>query len=103
MPSALLNPENDPAPDALLAESTRVQCDARRLVRAVPALGGNRVLWRMPHMPLDKEPLWLAIAYASRYGAVYLTDRFELRGKSASSLTAAPAAASEDDERKEEL
>lgn len=82
-PSALFQSEQDPALDASLAGNDRVQCEAREVVRAVPATGHDRLLWRMPErMPSERTHLWLAVAYAFRYGTVYLTDRFVLRGTS---------------------
>ena len=82
MESALFHSMQDPALDVSLAGYDRVQCEAREVVRAVPATGQDRLLWRMPERtPSERTHLWLAVAYAFRYGTVYLTDRFVLRGK----------------------
>ena len=80
LPSSLFHSEADPELDAALAENSRVRCEARAVARAVPAIGDNNVLWRMPDAAEEGEDVWVALAYAWRYGTVHVTDRVVLRG-----------------------
>lgn len=84
LPSAILHSVDDPALDAALGESSRTVCNARNVARAVPATGGDHVLWRMPPAVGAGEgsgaDVKVALAYAWRYGTVYVTERVVLRG-----------------------
>ena len=83
LPSSLFHSATDPELDAALAENSRVRCEARGVVRAVPAMGEHHVLWRMPDAAEAGEDVWVALSYASRYGTVHVTNRVVLRGQRA--------------------
>lgn len=84
LPSALLPSVDDRALDAAQGESSRTVCNARNVARAVPATGRNHVLWRMPPAVGAGEgsgaDVKVALAYAWRYGTVYVTEQVVLRG-----------------------
>lgn len=81
LPSSLFHSATDPELDATLAENSRVRCEARGVMRAVPAMGEHHVLWRMPDAAEAGGDVWVALSYASRYGTVHITDRVVLKGQ----------------------
>ena len=78
----------DPARDEALAATSRVACQAAGrggATRAVPAGGEEGLLWRMPEEAEaeareEAGDVAVVLAYAWRYGTVYLTERLVLRG-----------------------